>query len=89
LDLFLWRAFKTKFKPNGYFQLKLNTWIRIFCEENFKGLSPSITPFERENFIRSVELMIPEAPNLSILKKGLNKVIDKGKFFGNINYKSK
>jgi hypothetical protein len=25
---------------------------------------------ERENFIRNVELMIPEVPNLSILKKG-------------------
>jgi len=37
--------------------------------ENFKGLSQSTTPFGKRKFIRIVELKIPEAPNLSILKK--------------------
>jgi hypothetical protein len=37
---------------------------------NSKGSSPSTTPFGRRNFVRIVELTIPEAPNLSILKRG-------------------
>jgi hypothetical protein len=39
--------------------------------ELLKVFPPSTTPLERENFIRNVELTIPEASNLSILKKGL------------------
>jgi hypothetical protein len=45
--------------------------ILICIGELLKVFPPSTTPLENENFIRNVELTIPRATNLSILKKGL------------------
>jgi hypothetical protein len=66
---FFGRPLKT-FKPDGDFRSKLNTRMRILCEGHFKGLSPCTTPFAKRNFLRIVELRIPEVTALSIQKRG-------------------
>jgi hypothetical protein len=43
--------------------------MRILCEGHFKGLSPCTTPFAKRNFLRIVELRIPEVTALSIQKR--------------------
>ena len=65
-----WRAFKRIAEPD---ELELKKSAKVDTESvgNFKGLSPSITPLGKRDFIRIVELTIPNVIILSIPKMRL------------------
>jgi hypothetical protein len=67
---FYWKAFKRIAEPD---ELELKKSAKVDTESvgNFKGLSPSITPLGKRDFIRIVELTIPIVIILSIPKMRL------------------
>jgi hypothetical protein len=67
----LWKAFKTKFKPDGDFRSKLNTRMRSFCEGNFKGLCPFTTPFAKKGYSKDCWVKNIRSDYFVNTKKGL------------------